>query len=104
MDAAEAAGGEQVLCLNPTGSMRPSAVLTGALGRASRAIAAAEALLLRGRGARVRTINPDRASAEAMGANLMDPRRRRSVIEAGLAQGRRLATRAPSHTAVPVAR
>jgi NTE family protein len=57
----------------------------------SRGIAAAEALVLKRRGAEVTTVNPDDASASAMGKNLMDPRRRRAVIDAGLAQGRRLA-------------
>ncbi len=91
MDAAEVERGQHVLCLNPTGSMRPgAAALIGALGPISRGIAAAEALALRHRGAIVSTINPDDASTAAMGMNLMDPRPRSAVIEAGLAQGRRL--------------
>jgi NTE family protein len=94
MDTADAAKGERVLCLNPTGSLRLTAgALAGALGPLSRGIAGAEALVLRNRGAIVTTINPDAASAAAMGANLMDPRPRRAVIDAGLAQGRRLAGR-----------
>jgi len=64
--------GDRVLCLNPTGSLRPTIrVPVGALGPVSRAVAATEALVLRNRGARVTTINPDEASAAAMGANLM---------------------------------
>ena len=47
--------------------------------------------MLKNRGAIVTTINPDAHSAAAMGANLMDARPRQAVIEAGLAQGRRLA-------------
>jgi NTE family protein len=94
MDTAEVARGDRVLTLNPTGSLRPSlGTPVGALGPMSRGIAATEALVLRDRGATVTTINPDQASAAAMGENLMDPRSRREVIEAGLAQGRRLATR-----------
>jgi NTE family protein len=94
MDAAEVARGDRVLCLNPTGSLRPTvAAVAGAIGPLSRGIAGAEALVLRNRGAVVRTINPDRYSAAAMGTNLMDPRRRREVIEAGLAQGRGIAAR-----------
>jgi NTE family protein len=94
MDAAEVSRGDRVLCLNPTGSLRPaSGPLAGALGSASRGIAATEALVLRDRGAIVTSINPDEANATAMGANLMDPRGRRAVIEHGLAQGRRLAAR-----------
>jgi NTE family protein len=89
MDALEVSSGDRVLCLNPTGSLRPSAgAPAGALGPLSRGIAASEGLALRRRGARVRTINPDAASAAAMGVNLMDVRRRARVIEAGIAQGR----------------
>jgi NTE family protein len=92
MDAAEASRGEHVLCLNPTGSFRPSiGALTGALGGVSRGVAAAEALALRHRGASVTTVNPDEGTAAVMGTNLMDARRRTAVIEAGLAQGRRIA-------------
>jgi len=92
LDTAEGTGGEQVLCLNPTGSLRPaSGTLAGAFGRVSRGIAATEALVVRDRGASVTAVNPDEASSVAMGANLMDPTRRDAVIVAGLAQGRRLA-------------
>lgn len=91
-DAAEVARGSHLLCLNPTGSMRPSGgALFGALGPVSRAIAATEALALRHRGASVTTVNPDEASAIALGADLMDAARRGAVSEAGLAQGRALA-------------
>ena len=76
MDAAEVAAGARVLCLNPTGSLRPTiGTLAGAFGPASRGIAATEALVLRGRGANVTAINPDQSSAAAMGTNLMDPSR-----------------------------
>ncbi len=89
MDALEVSRGDRVLCLNPTGSLRPSlGSPAGAFGPLSRGIAASEGLALRRRGARVRTINPDAASAAAMGANLMDVRRRDEVVEAGIAQGR----------------
>jgi NTE family protein len=95
MDTAEVGPGARVLCLNPTGSLGlSSGPLAGAIGPVSRGAAAAEALVLRRRGAAVTTINPDRRSAVLMGANLMDPRPRRAVIEAGLAQGRALALRA----------
>jgi NTE family protein len=89
-DVAEVERGDRVLCLNPTGSLRPTRQSPlGAFGPASRAIAGAEALALRGRGARVATINPDRDSAAAMGTDLMSASRREAVIEAGLAQGLR---------------
>lgn len=92
MDGIEVSRGDRVLCLNPTGSLgsaRGAAV--GAISSLSRGAAAAEALALKHRGAIVTTINPDEASAAAMGTNLMDPRRRGEVIGSGLAQGRRLA-------------
>ncbi len=84
LDAAPAGRGDDVLCLNPTGAMVA----------VSRAAAAAEALALRRRGAHVTVVNPDAATSKAMGgglAGLMDSSRRDAVIEAGLAQGRRLA-------------
>jgi NTE family protein len=94
MDTAEAAKGERVLCLNPTGSLRPTiGALAGALGPLSRGIARSEALVLKNRGAIVTTINPDEGSAAAMGTNLMDRQRRQAVIGAGLAQGHRLTAR-----------
>ncbi|MHB8243509.1 MAG: patatin-like phospholipase family protein [Solirubrobacteraceae bacterium] len=93
MDVVEASQGISVLCLNPTGSLRPAlGSLTGALGSVSRGVAGAEALALRHRGADVQTINPDATSSAALGANLMDPARRGAVIAAGLAQGRKLAS------------
>ena len=91
MDAADVSSGTRVLCLNPTGSLRPAiGALAGAFGPVSRGVAATEALVLRNRGAIVTTVNPDQASAAAIGTNLMDPERRDAVIDAGLAQGRRL--------------
>jgi NTE family protein len=100
LDAAEAERGESVVCLNPTGSLRPSiGSVAGAIGAVSRGAAATEALALRHRGAEVTTIGPDDASTTALGTNLMDGRRRAAVIEAGLAQGRRLA----SGSSVPAA-
>jgi NTE family protein len=94
MDTADVVKGDRVLCLNPTGSMRPSiGALAGAFGPVSRGLATAEALVLKHRGAVVTTINPDEATTEVMGPNLMNPKLREAVIEAGLEQGRRLAAR-----------
>jgi NTE family protein len=91
LDAVDAGRGDRVLCLNPTGSFRPTlAEPAGALGPVSRGIAGAEALALRRRGVDVTMVNPDRASAEAMGTDLMNGSRREAVIAAGLSQGRRL--------------
>ncbi|HYI37315.1 MAG TPA: patatin-like phospholipase family protein, partial [Thermoleophilaceae bacterium] len=92
MDAVRVARGDDVLCLNPTGSLPFSAgSLAGALGPVSRSIAGTEALSLRHRGAQVSVVSPDRAAADAMGINLMSPDGRDRVTAAGLAQGRRLA-------------
>jgi NTE family protein len=92
MDALAPKRGERVLCLNPTGSLRPRrGALAGAFGPLSRGAAAGEALALRHRGAHVRVVNPDDASAAAMGIDLMSRRRRAAVIAAGHAQGLRLA-------------
>jgi len=62
----------------------------GALAAISRSLAAVEVLALERRGARVKNVAPDAASAAAMGSNLMDPAPRAEVIAAGLAQGRAL--------------
>jgi NTE family protein len=88
MDGLQVGRGERVLCLNPTGSLRPvRGSLLGVFGPVSRAVTASEALALRHRGAIVTTINPDTASVRAMGNDLMDPQRRDEVIAAGNAQG-----------------
>jgi NTE family protein len=92
MDAAGAERGDRVLCLVPTGSLRPTlADAAGAFGPVSRAAATTESLALRRRGARVTIVNPDPESAAAMGTNLMHPGPRERVIAAGVAQGRQLA-------------
>ena len=91
MDRAPVRRGSSVLCLNPTGSMRPSRGMPfGAIGLVSRSLAEVEALALRRHGADVTIVAPDAESVEAMGPNLMDARPRASVIAAGLAQGRAL--------------
>ncbi len=79
LDALTVRRGERVLCLNPTGSLRPLAgggggVLRPDLTDAQRG----EALALRHRGATVTIVNPDSASAGAMGTNLMDPSPRKA--------------------------
>lgn len=92
MDVADVRRRDRVLCLNPTGAFRPGiSQPAGVIGPVSRGVATTEAVVLRGRGAKVSIVNPDQASAAAMGSNLMSSRNRDGVIEAGLAQGRRLA-------------
>jgi NTE family protein len=96
LDRAPAGRGTRILCLNPTGSLRPSAGAPfGAVGPVSRALAGIEALTLQRRGAHVTTISPDAATLAAMGPNLMDAGPRARVIAAGLAQGRTLPTVKP---------
>ena len=91
LDRAPAGRGTRVLCLNPTGSMRPSRAMPfGAIGMLSRSVAAVEALALERRGARVSVVAPDSGSLAAMGPNLMDAGPRTRVIAAGLSQGRDL--------------
>ena len=100
MDAAPVERGRRVLCLNPTGSLRPArGALAGAIGPISRGAAAGEALALRHRGAQVRVINPDERSASAMGIDLMSRSRRPAVIAAGHAQGLTLAAGASARAA-----
>ena len=86
LDAAPAGEGSSILVLVPTaleGGLAPLRAFT-------QAAVAAETLALRGRGATVRTIAPDAASAAVMGADLMDPRRSEDVLDAAFAQGRAL--------------
>jgi NTE family protein len=91
LDAAPVRKGTEVLCLVPTASARLSADRIGAMRMFSGASTATEALLLRGRGARVRVVAPDAAAVEAMGPRLFDRRRRSAVEAAGYRQGRALA-------------
>jgi NTE family protein len=83
LDATPARRGTEVLCLNPTAALKPLSAVTNAA-------ALAESLALKARGARVRTIRPDRDATEAMGQNLMDRRRAPEALAAGYAQGRAL--------------
>jgi NTE family protein len=94
LDAAPVRKGTDVLCLNPTASPRLAVDRFGAVRAFASAGAAAEALLLRRRGARVRIVAPDGATVDAIGPNLFDARRRAQVEEAGYRQGRALASSA----------
>jgi NTE family protein len=86
-DAAPAGAGSHVLCLNPTASLPGTGDAVSVFRRISRTAAAVETLALRRRGAEVESVQPDEASAEAMGLNLMDRRPSRQVLAAGYAQG-----------------
>ena len=88
LDTAPAGRDSEVLCLHPAGGreMAFSSVF-GTLRAAAAAASEVEVLALRARGARVRVVSPDAASASEMGANFMDPRPARAVHLAGYRQG-----------------
>ena len=90
LDAAPVSRGTRVLCLNPTASPRLAADRLGATRRFAGASSAAESLLLRRRGARVRVVAPDAATVAAIGPTLFDGARRGAVAAAGYAQGQAL--------------
>ncbi|MDA8069924.1 MAG: patatin-like phospholipase family protein [Actinomycetota bacterium] len=84
-DAAPAAQGAQVLILAPMASLHGPFV--AALRAASRTAMLLEVAALRARGAQVRTVTPDRASAAAIGADLMADKGLDDTHAAGYAQG-----------------
>jgi NTE family protein len=87
LDAAPAGRGTQVLCLNPTASLSTRHTMLTVMRNVARSAASIEALALRRRGARVRTIAPNAECAAAMGANFMDQEPRSRVLSAGYRQG-----------------
>ncbi|MBI5104311.1 MAG: patatin-like phospholipase family protein, partial [Solirubrobacterales bacterium] len=93
MDAAYAGRGTQVLCLDPSAGLRGAGAPAVALRGAFRAAASLELQTLRRRGARVAHVAPDARSGEAIGPNLMDPRRAEAALAAGYRQGLELAAR-----------
>ncbi len=62
-----------------------------AMRRAFRVAAELETQLLRRRGAHVLRIGPDRAAADVLGPDLMDPGPRDAALAAGFRQGAALA-------------
>lgn len=90
LDVVPASRDKQVLCFVPTASLAAARSAFGAYRGLTMAATQAEALALKARGAHTRVVRPDRASAQAMGVNLMDSRRRATVMQAGFSQGRRL--------------
>jgi NTE family protein len=91
LDAAPAGRDTHVLCLNPTASLGGSHALLAVVRNVARSASSVEALALRRRGARVRTVAPNAESAGAMGSNFMDAEPRIRVLAAGFRQGLRLA-------------
>jgi NTE family protein len=92
LDAAPAGAETEVLLLEPM-ALPVGDWLSGA-GALRAAIAAATALevqILRDRGARVRRVSPDEASAGLMAGGLMREEPAQQVLAAGRAQGRALA-------------
>jgi hypothetical protein len=72
--------------LRPSGSNR-----LGWLGPVSRTVAGIEAAALRRRGCEVNVVSPDSDAASVIGEDLMRASARNAVIDAGFAQGSRLA-------------
>ena len=87
LDAAPAGRDTHVLCLNPTASLGTSSTLLAVMRNVARSAVSIESLVLRRRGAQVRTIAPNAQSAAAMGSNFMDTEPRIRVLGAGYRQG-----------------
>ncbi len=87
LDAAPAGRDTHVLCLNPTASLATSHTLLAVMRNVARSAVSVEALALRRRGARVRTIAPNAECSAAMGSNFMDSEPRTRVLSAGYRQG-----------------
>jgi len=90
LDAAPVGRDTHVLCLNPAGSLPADHALLIMMRTVARSAASVEALAVRGRGARVRTIAPNAECAAAMGANFMDAEPRPRVLSAAYRQGLRI--------------
>jgi NTE family protein len=88
LDAAPAQRDTEVLCLDPTASLRSP------LRQAFRVAISVELQILRRRGARVRHVGPDAEAAEAMGTDFMAPGPAAAALAAGHRQGRALASAA----------
>jgi NTE family protein len=107
LDTAPAGRDTQVLCLAPLAAVGDPASSPGtlpALARGfTRSVIALEELALRRRGARVRTLIPDPASAVAIGHDLMARAPRAAVLRAGYRQGLGLAGGGPPALEQPCA-
>jgi NTE family protein len=91
LDLVAEARGAKVLCLTPTGGVGAVRSMTFPWRAVSRSATTIELAVLKRRGADVRVIAPDRASARAMGEDLMNPRRSDRALAAGYRQGQELA-------------
>jgi len=91
LDAAPAGRDTQVLCLDVLSGLDPGARGMTAMRRAFRVAAELETQSLRRRGAHVLRIGPDRAAADVLGPDLMDPTPRDAALAAGFRQGAVLA-------------
>ena len=85
LDAAPARRDTQVLCLDPTASLRSP------LRQAFRVAISVELQVLRRRGARVLHVGPDAEAAQAMGTDFMATAPAAAALAAGHRQGRALA-------------
>src|ERR1700759_2694801 len=86
LDVAPAGRDTHVLCLNPTASLATRHTMLTIMRNVARSAVSVEALALRRRGARVRTIAPNAECAAAMGSNFMDQEPRTRVLSAGYRQ------------------
>ncbi|HWH94423.1 MAG TPA: patatin-like phospholipase family protein, partial [Baekduia sp.] len=91
LDAAHVGRDTHVLCLDPAAGLGGRDRRTAALRGAFRIASELEIQSLRRRGAHVLHVAPDAGAAAAMGPNFMAPRRAAPALDAGYAQGRRLA-------------
>ncbi len=87
LDAAPAGRDTHVLCLNPTASLATRHTMLTVMRNVARSAVSVEALAVRRRGARVRTIAPNAECAAAMGSNFMDQEPRTRVLSAAYRQG-----------------
>jgi NTE family protein len=89
LDAAPAGRQTEVLCLDPTASLRSP------LRQAFRVAISVELQILRRRGARVRHVGPDAEAAAAMGTDFMATGASAAALVEGYRQGRALAFTPP---------
>jgi NTE family protein len=87
LDQAPAGRDAHVLCLNPTANIVGSHTVLQTIRRVSRAAVSVEALVLRRRGADVRSVAPSVEAAAEMGNNFMEREPRERVLAAGYRQG-----------------